>query len=662
MPRAGARWTKIMSLLRPASSLDAAYPEAAYWPHDRRERVVRAALGTLSRRWVRGITLLAIGLQAALGAAFFIGGIVDQFQRSHTLFFAPSWYGRLVGIAVCIVALICGGVLALLFHDGLIRWRLRTFARARHACAICRYPLAGTFVAPPDIVVCPECGFPGRCAPQHGEIANDEQGRVIFVPSAETVTLREKLIRSVWIRRLKKIAIRGAIVGAAVVIVTALSWEGFVRWQSQRAAALRPPINALQPLIESLQPAGSNENDPDMWAAFDIASQKLNEQDAKVWNTGQRDLWPDFPGISEPPGNTEARPRRDEEIALAKRMIETYRSTGVLAAMDAVADCPRAWRPLHRRANGTFYEVLLPELGQLRNMARICWGRMPLAWSARDLPEFRAALRTIFGLARMADSRPLVIQIMVGNALRDIAFARMKAVLAEHPDAAWLDMMEVEVAREDVAGVRLPVLAAMEGSRLMDIDLACAAFENVDRVRLLRFADESAQMLAADKARVLPTLSRTLREIDRFHEIGRARLEIPPHRREQPLRLPAAALEIGVSFRSYFPRLEISEDTRSVEAAGVRVMIALERHFLASGSYPDSLDTLGKLPIDPWSGRSFCYRVREDKKSYTLWSTAPDKADNGARHDPTPQTNLGRKAVSPGFDYVIFPPSDDDEP
>jgi hypothetical protein len=66
-----------------------------------------------------------------------------------------------------------------------------------------------------------------------------------------------------------------------------------------------------------------------------------------------------------------------------------------------------------------------------------------------------------------------------------------------------------------------------------------------------------------------------------------------------------------------------------------RVACALERHYLAKRSYPETLETLipsylAKAPIDVMSGRPLIYR-RESQQAYVLYSVGQNQLDEGGR-------------------------------
>jgi hypothetical protein len=93
--------------------------------------------------------------------------------------------------------------------------------------------------------------------------------------------------------------------------------------------------------------------------------------------------------------------------------------------------------------------------------------------------------------------------------------------------------------------------------------------------------------------------------------------------------------------------------------------IALERHRLKHGHYPDSLqklipDYLSQIPHDPMDGRPMRYRLNPDA-TFTLWSVGFDGKDNSG--DPTmpdPQKQNfpqdARDLVWPRLDPIDLPP------
>jgi hypothetical protein len=108
-----------------------------------------------------------------------------------------------------------------------------------------------------------------------------------------------------------------------------------------------------------------------------------------------------------------------------------------------------------------------------------------------------------------------------------------------------------------------------------------------------------------------------------------------------------------------------SRDQIEVQAAGVRVMLALEIYRARNGRYPTKLEELAPLvvrtmPVDPFTGKAFGYRLLEpsedpDHRRYTLYSFGADQTDNGGKTKPKDDFIALRPLTGRGFDYVINP-------
>ncbi len=86
-----------------------------------------------------------------------------------------------------------------------------------------------------------------------------------------------------------------------------------------------------------------------------------------------------------------------------------------------------------------------------------------------------------------------------------------------------------------------------------------------------------------------------------------------------------------------------------VQIASLRIRVALERYKLAKKAYPKTLAELvpafaDALPMDPFTGKPFGYRLEEDG-SFTFWSVGEDLKDDGGHGDP--------KRFWDGADYVF---------
>jgi hypothetical protein len=86
-------------------------------------------------------------------------------------------------------------------------------------------------------------------------------------------------------------------------------------------------------------------------------------------------------------------------------------------------------------------------------------------------------------------------------------------------------------------------------------------------------------------------------------------------------------------------RLRKSATRARWRAEAMRQVVALGLHQLEQGKAAPDLDALvpnyfpAALPIDPYSGKSYRYRLDAQNGQADLWSTGPDRIDHGGRRD-----------------------------
>ena len=86
-----------------------------------------------------------------------------------------------------------------------------------------------------------------------------------------------------------------------------------------------------------------------------------------------------------------------------------------------------------------------------------------------------------------------------------------------------------------------------------------------------------------------------------------------------------------------YPAAGVHTAKSQAEFDALRLRIALERHKLARKKYPDKLDALtpkylAKVPIDPFSGKPYRYRL-DRGKGFLIWSIGEDLKDNNGESD-----------------------------
>jgi hypothetical protein len=106
-----------------------------------------------------------------------------------------------------------------------------------------------------------------------------------------------------------------------------------------------------------------------------------------------------------------------------------------------------------------------------------------------------------------------------------------------------------------------------------------------------------------------------------------------------------------------------SSDQLEIERVSLPLLIALERHRLENGAYPAALAELSPrwvptLPLDPISGKPFCYKridasKDEQRRGYLLYIMGSDGVDDGGVSGNQPWDALAQPGVTGGIDYII---------
>ena len=136
---------------------------------------------------------------------------------------------------------------------------------------------------------------------------------------------------------------------------------------------------------------------------------------------------------------------------------------------------------------------------------------------------------------------------------------------------------------------------------------------------------------------------RFLDELDeRVSEMKRSRTTIGQLLRVPLIRTRSRMLAeyLFTSWASAYPAIQAAYDRSNAQYEQALTAIALERHKLANGNYPEQLDALVPayldiVPIDPFTGRSISYKLApDDQTAYIVYSFGPNKKDDhGAPED-----------------------------
>src|SRR5262245_31051382 len=657
------------------SKIYRAFPELDPYGDEQCVRFVRAARRGKVRRSLHMllITLVAAAtLAVGMLVVVLLGAYLDRVR-------GPGWdYHYKFLIPVVIVALVVisiAPIAAFVFRDWLLRRRIRYVLRARGVCAGCHYTLVGLPVGPGNMVACPECGFESGVDPSLGELVLDEAGRARFQPGPGSLPRPPRIFTPTRVRLLKRVGVAAAI---AVLVGFPSVWflyEMWLRHQAAVAAAERPGPSAVMKFVEDSQPVGVDAGAPDAWAFYYKAQAAVDTTDASIWRgsppktSAGNPVHPDFTLLL--PGTREARTDEEREYnqlseALARRLVEAYRAAGAYDEMRRMAACQRAVRPMRVGPGQSLVGVLLPELGKGRAMTRVNGARMALAAAAGDLTEYADALESSFAFARMCEHQPFAIDGLVGIAVEEFNYARLRELMLTHPDERWLDAIDSVIARQRPP---VPPWHLIEGEHRIALDTTAWLFTDPDRVRRGRYSAGLNNLLGTEAEGRLGTYAENRDAVNDIYKALEARAKQEPWQRTGPAPDPETSdLQLVKMLTAGMPRAINSIDTVELHRRAHVLLAALERFRHRSGEYPERLDELvpafiPAVPVDPWSGKPLGY-VRVDPgadpqgRSYLLYSTGAGGVDDSGKVPPSSTARyetLHRAPPTgqPTYDFII---------
>ena len=597
-----------------------AFPELDRFTDAQGEQFVRAACKRGWRRHYHRFLVVVFLLLAWLIAWLLIGlGTYLLDRVAPTLHRSNAAYWTLASLAL--ILFVAPLFLLLLVKDWFLLRRLRLVIRARGSCPACQYTLLGAVVSERDIVTCPECGMELEADASLNEIATDEAGRRLFMPSGKHKSLE------FWTPRRRRAAKRFAVAAAVFVfVVLPLSWGGyelFLRKQAATAAAERPGAAGILAFVEAAQPVGTRD-EANGWAALEDAADAVDLAESDVLDafvaradTGfaTADYTFIYYGIDDDlEGERLADARLSLEVASAT--LAEMQDSGVFDRLDRLADHRRAVHEFTLPADQPAINIMLPSLGSARKLARLNAARMHLAAESGDREEFLAAFESGLAVARFCSHQFTLIEAIVGDAIVMLMHDRARAAILQHPDAEWLDGIEAAIARQTPP---LPPSHRFEGEVFMGLDTINWFFADPSRPRFGRFSPQVNGLLGG-----LGTVSPLDGRLGTYAQNRDTYLAyFEPYiaaagadavsRPALPTPDTTGLLLIDVLAPSLHRTLNTIDD-RNASTRATTTMIALERHYLARGTYPESLDALvptfiTALPLDPFTGEPLRYEL-----------------------------------------------------
>lgn len=347
-------------------------------------------------------------------------------------------------------------------------------------------------------------------------------------------------------------------------------------------------------------------------------------------------------------------------------------------------------------------DVLLPQLGDFRNMTRLLRVDALRAAEIGDAARVAADIEAMAGLGRHAREHPIVISHLVAHAIGTLTSRTVHEIIRGSPGA--LD--DESLVRIDAA-----IASAFTGDRTA-LDLTGERYFFLDTIQRLYTDDGhgdgrvTASGLAAltDRQLVSTDLGipagRVAVGFMSLFSMGRAELTAEVNQMYDEIEAYAATpmwergsaaheAELAMTYADRSP-LDIGEmmismlmpalskaalvtDQARAEADAARLHAALERHRLAAGRWPSSLDELAphmlpSPPLDPYTGDPLRYVLTD--AGPLIYSVGVDREDDGGRHSENASAWRGADQVQHaltqdpegfGGDWVLEPEATADD-
>jgi hypothetical protein len=450
-------------------------------------------------------------------------------------------------------------------------------------------------------------------------------------------------------------------------------------------------------LIESGQPADAPVDSPNAVDLLDKAIVLEAEVQADIRATAQmaNGQYPIDYTLLRGPMSTKAYGKAvfNQIKTNSLKAIEDLKKTQFREVLDQVAAARRAVRPTP--ASGHLVGFLLPNLGRYRNLARLNGARMYLAHHEGDEAELVRTYEQTLALGRVAGHGTFLIEYLVGIAIDALAMNEIREGIIEKPlsERALLELLAA-MDRQTLP----PMKTVIEGEHLSTLDTIQWTHTDDGRGSGRLITSKVSQLtgmwggsagagwmsqmggwrLANLGGGVFPSKASNVRRADEFFGLISDAVDKPHYRRSDAAKriddlvekLPARYIVLRMILPAWGKSLQ-SWDHHAAAWEGTRAMLAIEIYRHRRGRYPATIDeivpnVLPSMPIDPFSGKPFGYRILEPGsdsrgRQYLLYSTGVDQKDNGGN-----MAKFNHQAFQPragiGFDFVINEPRTLPEP
>ncbi|MEK6701987.1 MAG: hypothetical protein AABZ53_06975 [Planctomycetota bacterium] len=648
------------------------YDDATCW------KFIHAARGTSAARLADLAIVLIVGLALTFAGISLWAWLLDAFVGIANLNFKRDIWWILLWVALAPPLLGLGPLAAYFIRDRMLQWRLKFIFNSRARCAACNYSLVGLSLSSRSTVICPECGSECEVAPALGELARATTGRVLMGGSFRSPPRLSTGTR----RLLKRVAWVIAFIVFILIPAAAGVWEVLIRRDASLARSDKPRIEAeFQSLMANsgILPRGAAAGRKTTREAIDEAMEVVDAVQQK-WDAKKDpadtthaplSLEAIYAGADWYNGNTSTPEEASTALADAKLLLGMLRDAGLEAKLRDVANSIPE-QPGEIDANGHWNRsgVFLSGSGffdsQLSRFlhARAFECRTP---SGLDAPALLAIVDIRLGLAKVLCTSPMWVDKASGLMSEYDAHAAIVDLLTSNPDAANLAAIESSLNRHAFDS---RIRDLIEGNRISNASTVADYFAEPAKTRMGPFSELSrtAEKWTGEPWWPLGWYAENRDSVTLWKSVPQGICEQDAWQRTwTPPQTPGTD-SLVARFWGQDPAFELRQaDRERLERRGIRLLLAIEKHRVVTGKYPESLSELvpsqlPSLPLDPWSGKSFLYRRVDPAldrlaRPYLLYSVGEDRTDDGGvEMKEPPKHDTWVWPIEPKSDVIINRP------
>lgn len=371
--------------------------------------------------------------------------------------------------------------------------------------------------------------------------------------------------------------------------------------------------------------------------------------------------------------------------ALTLASVQGLEAAGVLDRLERVASSGRGVMPMIDSREQFLIMMLLPHLGEQRNLARALKGRMHLAREAGDWEAYTESFEYMLAIGRLTGEQGVIIQRLVGIAIRALAMGTVSEDLSAGrvaPEA--LDGLSEAFERQITMS---PMEFALRAELMMQLDAVQWTHTKRGRVILTEVAKLGGMSwnpggLTGNPPKIVnvasivfprkDTTEAWFRDFTDFH-IELSRMPVAERREVvHPINFEDISWREPLQM-TITPALgrTLSTDAQDLlYVDGLRTLLAIERYRREEGSVPASLESLvptylPEVPSDRYAkkGEPLRYVVLEEQdesgREYLLYTVGLDGVDDGAVASEKNVYDALSSRNAEGTDFVLNRVGDD---